>query len=70
MSPIETQEIVQRISGMTEEQKMIVTQCLPDEMLWNELYSRFFEDRNDLENILKVARDAKLATSKCTPTNG
>ena len=56
MSPLEIQEITKRIEGMTDEQKALTIQCMPDEMLWNELFNRFFDNRDQLERIREAAK--------------
>lgn len=55
MSPMEQKELMDIVSGMTnEELKIIVTQ-IPDNILVNELINRYVTNRDTLAQVRKVA---------------
>lgn len=51
MSPMELEEVTNRVTAMSEEQMQIAVQILPDTMLWNELIRRYYDDKDGLERV-------------------
>lgn len=58
MSPIEKQELVERVKGMTGEQIAVVLECVPDEALIYELRLRLGAFRAFFETIHSTTENA------------
>ena len=51
MSPMEKEEVVSRITALTEEQMGIAVKILPDNLLWDELIRRYYDKKDGLERV-------------------
>lgn len=49
MSPMEMDEFLTRVRALTDEQKIAAIKEFPDNLLWDELYGRFNEQKATLE---------------------
>ena len=56
LSPIETQEIYDKMNAMTEEQKTIAVQAVSDQILWNEIIYRYNSSLAKIEKIEKMVK--------------
>ena len=51
MSAMEYESFVDVVKAYTDEQKEIAIRNLPDQLLWNELYARFEENKASLKSV-------------------
>lgn len=51
MSPMEREEVVSRITALTEEQMEIAVKMLPDNLLWNELIRRYYDNQDGIKRV-------------------
>lgn len=51
MSPMEREEVVSRITALTEEQMEIAVKMLPDNLLWNELIRRYYDNQDRIKRV-------------------
>ena len=51
MSPMEREEVVSRITALTEEQMEIAVKMLPDTLLWNELIMRYYDNQDGIKRV-------------------
>lgn len=51
MSPMEREEVVSRITALTEEQMEIAVKMLPDTLLWNELIRRYYDNQDGIKRV-------------------
>lgn len=51
MSAMEYESFVDTVKAYTDEQKEIALRNFPDQMIWNELYSRFEENKASLKSV-------------------
>lgn len=51
MSPMEREEVVSRITALTEEQMEIAVKILPDTLLWNELIRRYYDNQDGIKRV-------------------
>lgn len=51
MSPMEREEVVSRITALTEEQMEIAVKILPDNLLWNELIRRYYDNQDGIKRV-------------------
>lgn len=55
MSPMEQQELIDIVEGMSSEEQRIVASKIQDPILWNELINRYVENRDTLAKVRNVA---------------
>lgn len=48
MNEIAEKEISEKIKGMTQEEQIVVAECLPDSILWVEIQSRYARAKSRL----------------------
>ncbi len=63
MSELEYERFVETVKGFTEEKKRIALRNMPDQMLWDELYSRF-EENKSFVNGIKSAMEGANGSNK------
>ena len=51
MSPMEQQELIDIVEGMSSEEQRIVASKIQDPILWNELINRYVENRDALAKV-------------------
>ncbi len=56
MNMSEYEAFVALVNAFTDEQKQISLRLLPDNMIWEEISNRYYENKNKLDNILNAAR--------------
>ncbi len=56
MNMAEYEAFVALVNAFTDEQKQISLRLLPDNMIWEEISNRYYENKNKLDNILNAAR--------------
>ena len=56
MNVAEYEAFIALVNAFTVEQKQITLRLLPDDMLWSELFNRYSENKDKLDNILNAAR--------------
>ena len=54
MNEMEFNELITRFSAMTQEQKVLFTTLIPDDLLWGELYARYKHMSELLESVKGV----------------
>jgi hypothetical protein len=48
---MEREEVVSRITALTEEQMEIAVKILPDTLLWNELIRRYYDNQDGIKRV-------------------
>lgn len=51
MNAMEYESFVDVVKGFTDEQKTIALRNFPDQMLWDELYFRYEENKRSLNSV-------------------
>lgn len=56
MNMAEYEAFIAEVNAFTTEQKQVAMRLMPDELIWAELSTRYYEHKNKLDNILNAAR--------------
>lgn len=56
MNAAEYESFIALVNAFTDEQKRIALRLLPDDMLWDEIIAKYYENKNKLDSILNAAR--------------
>lgn len=56
MNTAEYESFIALVNAFTDEQKRIALRLLPDDMIWDEMISKYYENKNKLDSILNAAR--------------
>lgn len=56
MNTAEYEAFIALVNAFTDEQKRIALRLLPDDMLWDEIIAKYYENKNKLDSILNAAR--------------